>query len=160
MVAVVVPVSDCNLKNEKECVRKREIYVCNYSRSLELGQTYLRAKRKPALNGSCHPLLCSYSLLLLHAWYYHCFLDIFICLCLTRSWLSCQSLCNWLAFTVSGPFPTTSLSSSSFLLPLSSPQLLSTTQSFSRTYITQQSIRVSNMAPVSSSWPPLPFPWN
>lgn len=102
--------------------RERSIYSYD-SRGLELGQVYLRAKRKPALNPKwadriSHSILCTPS-------HYSVapplLLGYFVCLCLTRPWLSCQSLCNWPAFTVSGPFPTTSLSSSPFLLFSHSP---------------------------------------
>ena len=147
LVAVSVQVSDCNIRNKRG--RKRDLYS---SRNLELGQVYLRAKRKPTLNPKwadriSHSILCTPSILTLE--YHFFFLGIFVFLCLTRPWLSFQSLCNWPAFTVSGPFPT-SLSSSPFF----SPTLLAatlTTQSLFPTYTIHQTIKASVMAPVSSS---------
>ena len=74
LVVVSVLVIDCNLRNEREREREREreIYI---SRSLELGQVYLRAKRKPTLNPKwadriSHSILCTPSILTLE---YHFF---------------------------------------------------------------------------------------
>ena len=118
LVVVSVLVIDCNLRNEREREREREreIYI---SRSLELGQVYFR---EMALNPKWADRILSFNPLysILGSTYYCFFLDIFV-FCLTNSWLSCQSLCNWPAFTLSGPFPTTSLSSSPFLLLFHSP---------------------------------------